>query len=37
MHEHGFRRRSVRAQAPFLRDLWIAAWERAADLEPRSG
>jgi SAM-dependent methyltransferase len=28
MHAQGFRRRAVRAQAPFLRDLWVAAYER---------
>jgi SAM-dependent methyltransferase len=30
MHARGFVRRAVRAQAPFLRDLWIATYERAA-------
>lgn len=28
MRAQGFRRRAVRAQAPYLRDLWVTAYER---------
>ena len=31
MREHGFRRIATQAQAPLLRDLWIAAFERKGD------
>lgn len=29
MHAQGFRRRAAAAQTPFLRDLWVTAYERA--------